>query len=75
VVEHGRRRDGSLQALREINLVRTEDLIPHALPPGWELGSTGHLFELHHGKDPHAVVEFLAELGMGQKAYTLQEVE
>ncbi len=75
MVEHGRRRDSRLQALREINLVRTEDLLPHSLPPGWELGNKGHLFERVHGKDPHAVVEFLVELGMGQKAYTLQEVE
>ncbi|MEI6168318.1 MAG: hypothetical protein WCS52_14140 [bacterium] len=55
--------------------MRTEDLLPHSLPPGWELGNKGHLFERVHGKDPHAVVEFLVELGMGQKAYTLQEVE
>jgi uncharacterized Fe-S center protein len=58
-----------------LDLVRTEDLIPNSLPPGWKMGSKGHLFERVHGKDPHAVVEFLAELGLGQRTYTLQEVE
>lgn len=58
-----------------LDLIKTDDLIPHSLPPGWTLGNTGHLFERVHGKDPHAVVEFLEELGQGQRTYTLQEVE
>ncbi|MFZ4395599.1 MAG: hypothetical protein ACOYOU_08215 [Kiritimatiellia bacterium] len=41
----------------------------------WQLGKTGHLFERVHGKDPHAVVEFLEELGMGKRHYTLREIE
>ena len=57
-----------------LDLVKTENLIAGALPPGWELGRQGHLFERVHGKDPHAVVEFLAELGLGQRAYALQEI-
>ena len=58
-----------------LDLIRTEDLIPHSLPPGWQLGTEGHLFERVHGKDPHAVVEFLEELDLGTPRYTLQEVE
>ena len=58
-----------------LDMVRNEDLISGALPPGWELGAQGHLFERVHGKDPHAVVEFLAELGLGERKYTLQEIE
>ena len=58
-----------------LDLIRTEDLIAGALPPKWELGKTGHLFERVHGKDPHAVVEFLEELGLGKRKYTLQEIE
>ncbi len=58
-----------------LDLIRTEDLIASALPPKWELGKKGHLFERVHGKDPHAVIEFLAELGMGKQKYTLQEIE
>ena len=57
-----------------LDLVRTEDLIPGALPPGWTLGASGHLFERVHGKDPHAVVEFLAELGLGTTGYILREI-
>jgi uncharacterized Fe-S center protein len=58
-----------------LDLIRHENLIPGSLPPNWELGKKGHLFERVHGKDPHAVVEFLEELGMGQRKYGLQEVE
>ncbi len=57
-----------------LDLVRTEDLIPNSLPPGWELGTSGHLFERIHGKDPHAVIEFLEELGLGRPAYRLREI-
>jgi len=58
-----------------LDLVRTENLIPRSLPPGWELGSEGHLFQRIHRKDPHAVVEFLAKLGWGSREYGLSEVE
>ena len=57
-----------------LDMIRNEDLLPGALPKGWELGKTGHLFERVHGKDPHAVVEFLTELGMGSRTYKLQEI-
>ncbi|MEI8241976.1 MAG: DUF362 domain-containing protein [bacterium] len=57
-----------------LDLIRAENLIAGALPPNWKLGHKGHLFERVHGKDPHAVVEFLAELGMGERRYTLQEI-
>jgi uncharacterized Fe-S center protein len=58
-----------------LDLIRTEDLIPGTLPPGWRLGKQGHLFERIHGKDPHAVIEFLAELGAGRRSYRLREIE
>ncbi|MCX7030827.1 MAG: DUF362 domain-containing protein [Spirochaetes bacterium] len=58
-----------------LDLIRTEDLIPGSLPPGWELGPTGHLFERIHRKDPYAVVEELAALGWGTREYSLVEVE
>jgi len=57
-----------------LDLVKLENLIAGALPPGWELGKKGHLFERVHGKDPHAVVEFLEELGLGKRSYELQEI-
>ena len=58
-----------------LDLVKTKNLIAGALPPGWKLGKRGHLFERVHGKDPHAVVEFLEELGLGERKYSLQEIE
>lgn len=57
-----------------LDMIRTEDLIRGALPPGWQLGENGHLFERIHGKDPHAVIEFLQELGLGTRSYQLQEI-
>lgn len=58
-----------------LDLIKTENLIPGALPPGYELGKTGQLFERIHRKDPCAVVEYLAELGNGAREYKLVEVE
>lgn len=58
-----------------LDLIRTENLIPGALPEGWPLGKTGHLFERVHAKDPYVVVEYLAELGHGARDYALVEVE
>ena len=57
-----------------LDLIRTEDLIPGSLPQGWELGDHGHLFERIHGKDPFAVIEFLAEFGLGNRSYRLKEI-
>jgi uncharacterized protein len=58
-----------------LDLIRTEDLIPGALPPSYQLGDTGHLFERIHRKSPHVVLEYLTELGHGRSEYTLVEVE
>ncbi len=57
-----------------LDMVRTENLIPGALPKGWELGSKGHLFERLHAKDPFIVVEHLQKLGWGSRDYALTEV-
>ncbi len=57
-----------------LDLIRTENLIPGSLPPGWELGPSGHLFERLHRKDPYAVIEELAALGWGTREYALLEV-
>jgi uncharacterized protein len=57
-----------------LDLIRTENLIPGSLPPGWELGPSGHLFERLHRKDPYAVIEELAALGWGTRDYSLVEV-
>ncbi len=57
-----------------LDLIRTENLIPGALPKGLALGAQGHLFERVHGKDPYVVVEYLAELGHGSRQYALQTI-
>lgn len=58
-----------------LDLVRTEDLIPGALPKGCELGPTGHLFERIHRKDPYEIVRALERLGLGSPEYSLVEVD
>ncbi len=60
-----------------LDLVNREALIPKALPEGWELDPdpAKHIFERIHHKDPYAVIEYLAELGCGNRKYTLREVE
>lgn len=57
-----------------LDMIRVEDLIPGALPTNVELGTTGHLFERIHGKDPYSVVNFLAERGVGSREYRVIEV-
>ena len=47
-----------------LDLIDREELIPNALPPGWDLADDPelHLFERIHHKDPYAVVRYLEEL-------------
>ena len=58
-----------------LDLIRTEDLIPGAMPKDFELGSTGHLFERIHRKDPYAIAEELETLGHGSRSYELLNIE
>ena len=58
-----------------LDLIRTENLIPGALPRGTSLGPGQHLFERLHGKDPYVVIEYLAELGHGTREYSLTTVD
>jgi uncharacterized Fe-S center protein len=58
-----------------LDLIRTEDFIPSALPPGWKLQPGDHLLERVHGKDPFVLVECLAQLKQGSRAYRLKEID
>lgn len=59
-----------------LELIDKEELIPGALPEGWNFKENGtHLFDRIHGKDPYAVIRFLEELGCGERSYTLREIE
>jgi uncharacterized Fe-S center protein len=57
-----------------LDLVNVDDLIPGALPDQLPLGEGKHLFERIHGKNPHLVIEYLAELGHGHREYELHEI-
>jgi uncharacterized Fe-S center protein len=57
-----------------LDLVHVEDLIPGSLPAQLPLGEGPHLFERIHGKDPYLVIEYLADLGRGNREYELREI-
>ncbi len=57
-----------------LDMIHEDKLIQGSLPHGWTLGESGHLFEKIHGKDPYAVIEFLHELGLGHRDYTVTQI-
>lgn len=59
-----------------LNLIRTDALIPGALPQQYQVSSDDprHLLEQIHGKDPFVVIKALQKLGCGSPDYTLKEV-
>ncbi len=58
-----------------LDLIKTENFLPHGLPKSRELlEGDGHLFERIHGKDPYLMVKFLEEVYGGSSRYDLQEV-
>ncbi|MBN1962156.1 MAG: DUF362 domain-containing protein [Deltaproteobacteria bacterium] len=60
-----------------LDLVRSEDLIPGALPEHIKLAAeTGaHLFERIHGKNPYVIVEQLEKLNQGSHEYKIKEID
>jgi len=57
-----------------IDAIKVEDLIPAGIPEGQELGSTGHLFERLHGKNPFVQLNELEKRGLGTQEYNIDEV-
>lgn len=55
--------------------IKVEDLIPAGVPQGHELGSSGHLFERLHYKNPFVQLNQLEKRGLGTQEYELEEVE
>jgi len=58
-----------------LDLIKAENLIPGSLPAPMSLGEGVHLFEKIHGKDPYTQVVCAEEIGLGSRAYELEEVE
>ncbi len=57
-----------------LDSIKTENLIPEGIPTGYELGSSGHLFQRLHGKDPYVQIEALARENLGTSSYILDTV-
>jgi len=58
-----------------IDAIKVEDFIPAGVPQGLELGTSGHLFERIHGKNPFVQLNELEKRNLGTQEYTIQEVD
>lgn len=57
-----------------LDAIKVEDLIPAGVPQGMELGSSGHLFERLHGKNPFIQLHELEKRGLGIQEYHIEEI-
>ncbi|MBE3101099.1 MAG: DUF362 domain-containing protein [Firmicutes bacterium] len=57
-----------------LDAIKVEDFIPAGIPQGMELGTTGHLFERIHGKNPFLQLDELEKLNLGSQDYSIEEV-
>lgn len=57
-----------------LDAIKVEDLIPSGIPEGMELGTSGHLFERLHGKNPYIQLRELEKRNLGTQDYNLTEI-
>lgn len=57
-----------------LDMIKTENFIPTSVPKGHQLGTSGHLLERIHGKNPYIQLEELVRLDMGCMEYELDEI-
>ena len=58
-----------------MDAIKFENLIPAGIPEGHRMGSSGHLFQRLHGKDPYAQLDKLVKYGLGSMDYELVAAE
>lgn len=58
-----------------IDAIKVENLIMDGVPEGMELGSSGHLFERLHHKNPFIQLDELEKRGLGTQNYEIEEVK
>ncbi|MDO8588995.1 MAG: DUF362 domain-containing protein [Armatimonadota bacterium] len=78
VPDIGMMASADMVALEQASLdsIKIEDFLPGTLPEPLVLREEGkHLLEKIHAKDPYLQVETAAEIGLGSREYTLEEVE
>ena len=54
---------------------KSRQLNPNGLVEGKKLRPGKHLFQKIHGKDPYVMSDIMAGMGLGQKNYSLVEIE
>ena len=57
-----------------LDAIKFEDLISDGVPQGMELGTTGHLFERIHGKNPFLQLNELENRNLGTQDYNIVEI-
>jgi uncharacterized Fe-S center protein len=57
-----------------LDAIKFEDLLISGVPQGMDLGSTGHLFERLHGKNPFVQLKELENRGLGTQNYQTEEI-
>lgn len=58
-----------------LDAIKMENFIPAGAPQGHEMGTTGHLFERLHGKDPFVQLRELEKCNLGTQEYTIEEIK
>ncbi|MBM3702646.1 MAG: hypothetical protein FJW63_06630 [Actinobacteria bacterium] len=58
-----------------LDAIKAENLLPDSLPEGRELREGKHLFEKIWGKDPYGQISELEKIGLGNRNYTIEEIE
>jgi uncharacterized protein len=57
-----------------LDAIKFENLILDGIPEGYELGTTGHLLERLHAKDPYVQLRHLESFGLGTQDYHITEI-
>ena len=58
-----------------LDAIKVEDLLPSGVPQGMELGTTGHLLQRLHGKNPFVQLDELEKRGLGTQEYRIEEIK
>jgi len=57
-----------------LDAIKFENLNMDGVPQGHDLGTTGHLFERLHRKNPFVQLNNLEKMGLGTQQYEIEEI-
>lgn len=58
-----------------LDAIKVENLLVDGVMQGYELGTSGHLFERLHNKSPFIQLNELEKMGLGTQQYKIEEVD